>query len=87
MARRPRLKPIKIAWKPLSHAWGYAYAEEWRIELDPRMTDKTLLDIAVHETIHCCLPVLDEEAVDLTARHVANVLTRLGFRRFPDGDE
>ena len=83
---RARLKPIKIEMKALAKAWGYAYPDERKIQLDPRMNDKTLLDIATHETLHVVLPVLDEEAVDLAARHVANVLTRLGFRRFPEDD-
>ena len=83
---KPRLKPIKIEMKALAKAWGYAYPNERLIQLDPRMNDQTMLDIATHETLHVILPVLDEEAVDLAARHVANVLTRLGFRRFSEDD-
>lgn len=86
MARKPRMKPIKIEWKRLGKAWGYAYPAQRRIELDPRMTPKTLLDIAVHETLHVELPVLDEEAVDRTARQIANVLNRIGFIRKNEDD-
>lgn len=84
---RPKLKPIKIQWRSLSHAYGYAYPEEQRIELDKRLGPKTLMEIAAHEVLHCALPVLDEEAVDLAARHITNVLWRLGFRPRSTEDE
>jgi len=57
-----------------------AYPEEWRIELDPELDDKTLIDIATHETVHVVAPDLSEEAADRIGRHVADVLWRLGFR-------
>lgn len=40
-----------------------------------------LLDTIVHETLHAQLPLLDETAVDTTARVVAKVLHALGYRR------
>lgn len=40
-----------------------------------------LLDTIVHETLHAQLPLLDETAVDTTARVVANVLHALHYRR------
>ena len=81
MPRRPRFRPIKIQWKESKLVWGMAYPDEHRIELDPRMTDTTLIEVASHEVAHVILPVLDEEAVELLGRHVADVLTRLGFSR------
>jgi hypothetical protein len=58
-----------------------AYPDEHRIELDDRMTDVTLIEVASHEVAHVVLPVLDEDAVELLGRHIADVLTRLGFKR------
>lgn len=81
MPRRPRFRPIKIAWKKSESVWGMAFPEDRLIELDPRMTDQTLIEVASHEVTHVVLPVLDEEAVELLGRHIADVLTRLGFRR------
>lgn len=86
MARRPRLRPIKIEWKHLRKVWGYAYPKEHRIELDTRLGDKLLLDIAAHEVAHIVAPYLDEEAVDLLGRHIGNVLYRLNFRRVDQGE-
>lgn len=81
MARKKRFRKIKIAWKRSESVWGIAYPDEHRIELDDRMTDVTLIEVASHEVAHVVLPVLDEEAVELLGRHIADVLTRLGFRR------
>lgn len=74
------MRKIRIARKRNHGCWGMAYPKQWRIELDPHIEEKTLLDIATHEVTHVVLPMLDEEAVDLLGRHVADVLWRLGFR-------
>jgi hypothetical protein len=42
-----------------------------------------LMDTIIHETLHAQLPLLDETAVDTTARVVATVLHQLGYRRQP----
>lgn len=76
-----RLRKIKVEFKRNSGLWGLAYPDEWRIELDPALADKTLIDIATHEVAHVVIPDLDETAVDRLGRHVADVLWRLGFRR------
>lgn len=75
------MRKIRIARKRNPGAWGMAYPEQWRIELDPSLEDKTLIDIAVHEVTHVVLPVLDEAAVDILGKQVADVLWRLGFRK------
>ena len=84
MPKKRRFRQIKFSWRKSETVWGMAYPEEHRIELDPRMTDTTLIEVASHEVAHVVLPFLDEEAVELLGRHVANVLTRLGFRRTED---
>ena len=75
------MRRISIKRKRNKNAWGMAYPDEWRIELDPELDDKTLIDIAVHETVHVVARDLSEEATDRIGRHVADVLWRLGFRR------
>ena len=85
--KRKRLRPIRIAWVRSNLAWGMAYPEEWRIELDDRSCDKTLAGIAVHEVAYVVLPMLDEAAVEALGNHAADVLWRLGFRRIEKGDE
>lgn len=75
------MRKVRIAWKRNPGVWGLAFPDEWRIELDDRLHDKTLIDIATHETVHVVAPDLSEEATDRIGRHVADVLWRLGFRR------
>lgn len=79
--RRKRIKPILIEWKKLTTAWGWAYTEEHRIELDPRMDERTLLEVASHEVGHIVLPDVAEDKIDLLGKQIANVLWRIGFRR------
>jgi hypothetical protein len=79
------MRKIRIARKRNPGCWGLAFPAEWRIELDDRLHDKTLLDIATHEVAHVVIPDLDESAVDRLGKHVADVLWRLGFRREDDG--
>jgi hypothetical protein len=78
---KQRLRKIKIRFCELDDAWGLAYPDAWEIHLDHRLDDKTLIDIATHETVHVVAPDLSEEATDRIGRHVADVLWRLGFRR------
>ena len=74
------MRKVRIARKRNDRHWGMAYPEEWRIELNPDLEEKTLIDIATHETVHVVAPDLSEEATDRIGRHVADVLWRLGFR-------
>lgn len=87
MTRRKRLRPIKIVWKRLKDVWGYASTDQHLIELDERMGDKLLLEIAAHEVAHVVAPYLDEEAIDLLGRHIGDVLYRLKFRRADHGEQ
>lgn len=75
------MRKVRFKFKRNNGVWGLAFPQEWRIELDPFMDEKTLLDIAIHETTHVVAPDLSEEATDRIGRHVADVLWRLGFRR------
>jgi hypothetical protein len=75
------MRKVRIARKRNPGCWGLAFPAEWRIELDDRLSDKTLIDIAIHETAHVVAPDLSEECVDRIGRHCADVLWRLGFRK------
>ena len=75
------MRKVRYSFKRNPGCWGMAYPSEWRIELDDRLSDKTLIDIATHETVHVVAPDLSEEATDRIGRHVADILWRLGFRR------
>jgi hypothetical protein len=74
------MRKVRFRFKRNPAVWGLAFPDEWRIELDDRLHDKTLLDIAIHETVHVVAPDLSEECVDRIGRQCADVLWRLGFR-------
>lgn len=76
---RKRPKPIKIEFKTLPTAWGYAYPTERRIDLAKGMNPAKLMEIAIHEALHVELPDIDESAIDRTAKSLTDVLLRLGF--------
>lgn len=78
---KQRLKKIKFRFSKLPDAWGLAYADKWEIHLDKRLDEKTLLDIAIHEGLHCLFPDLSEEAVNQAGITLADLLWRLGYRR------
>jgi hypothetical protein len=75
------MRRIRISRKRNARVWGYAYPAENRIEIDPDIDDRLLLEIGVHETVHIACPDLAEEAVDRIGKAAADVLWRLGFRR------
>ena len=83
MARK-RFRRIKVEFEEMRTTWGLAYTDDYRIVLDPRMTDATMLEVAAHEVAHVICPYLEEEAVELLGRHIGDVLTRLGFRRIEE---
>jgi hypothetical protein len=75
------MRRIRYCYKRNRGMWGLAFPHEWRIEIDPALDDKTLLDIAIHEAAHVVIPELDEAQVDRLGRQAADLLWRMGFRR------
>jgi len=75
------MRRIQYCYKRNRGMWGLAFPHEWRIEIDPALDDKTLLDIAIHEAAHVVIPDLEEAQVDRLGRQAADLLWRMGFRR------
>ena len=61
------------------------YLPDWdgepTIWLDPNLRGRPALETAVHEALHLAAPWAYEEVVTQTARYLAMVLWRLGYRR------
>lgn len=53
------------------------------IRVDSRLTGEERLEVVIHEVIHAALWHLDEEYVEATARDLARILWRLGYK-LPD---
>jgi len=79
------MRKIRYRHKRNRGVWGLAYPDEWRIELDPELDDRTECDIALHEALHVLFPYLPEQSVDDGAKTLADLLWRLGFRK-QEGD-
>lgn len=80
------MRRISIRRKRNKNAWGMAYPLKYKIDLDPALEGKNLIEIAVHEVSHVVFPHLDEATVDLLGKQCADVLWRLKFRVSEDHD-
>lgn len=88
----PEIHPRKIklrgkVWTLCTHKmpdWGLCEPEpnapNKHIWIDPRCEGERMLEILLHEMLHCCYPDLDEEVITTTARSLAKVLWDLGYR-------
>lgn len=64
-------------------AWGTCDSPPGRhptIQIARSLRGKRLLEILVHESLHASIPLLEETAVDDTARDIARVLYLAGVR-------
>lgn len=80
------MRRISIRRRRNKNAWGMSYPESYKIDLDPDLTGKDLLEISVHEVAHVVFPHLNEESIDLLGKQCADVIWRLKFR-IPDEHE
>jgi hypothetical protein len=62
-----------------------SYLPEWTGEptiwLDPTLDGRAHLETALHEALHLACPWMYEKVVTQTARYLAMVVWRLGYRR------
>ena len=80
-----RGKRWRFLWETVrGNAVGYAERPGQTIQIDPRYCGRELLETIIHESLHACLWDLDEEAVTMTARDIARLLWRLGYRTEED---
>ena len=50
------------------------------IRINRELSGEGMLDTLIHEALHACLWDLDDEAVEPTAKDMARMLWRLGYR-------
>lgn len=75
------MRRIRFTHKRNPGVWGLAFPKDFRIELDPELDEKTEMDIALHEGLHCLMPYLSEEPIDEAGKALADLLWRMGYRR------
>lgn len=74
-------KNIKVVHKDLGNKWGYAYIEDWKIEIDKLAKGKKHLEISLHETSHLLFPDMEEADINKISIAYTNLLWKLGYRR------
>lgn len=74
---------VKVVHRKLGKekAYGLAYAEKNKIEIDPRQRPKTLLDTYIHEYFHIRFPEWSETKVKREARALTKFLWNLKYRQ------
>jgi hypothetical protein len=75
--RKPQIRDKKLE----GHVLGYAYQEDFEIEIDPRQVSKEYLDTLIHEMLHCFLPDLSERAITRMAHLMADEIWKRRYRR------
>ena len=81
MRHKFRSKNYEIKLMDTGDEWGSCHAQAKQIWLDKNAPPKKLLDAAIHEGLHACLPDTTEDAVDSTGTDIAGLLWKLGYRK------
>lgn len=80
--RKAARKSVHIEEKKLGrhNAYGFAYFEEHKIVLDPRLRGKHKLEILLHELLHIADPEMEEKEVIRISKVLAHNAWRYGVR-------
>ena len=57
-----------------------SHAPRKHIWIHPQLSGERMLDVIIHECLHCALPDIDEGVITETATSIAKVLWDLGYR-------
>lgn len=74
------MRRIHYATKRNRGAWGMAYPDERRIEIDPALEGRSKLEILLHESLHVLLPQFPEDVINEFGKTQADLIWRAGFR-------
>lgn len=55
-------------------------APDKHIWIDPACRGQWMLEVLIHEMLHCCYPDMREDAIATAASSIAKVLWDLGYR-------
>jgi hypothetical protein len=78
---RTRKLPPSMVSGQFRPTLGYAWREDWRIDVDPRQAPQERLDTIIHEALHLLFPKLTERKTTYRAVQLSNLLWRQGYRR------
>jgi hypothetical protein len=63
------------------NALGFAYQEDFEIEIEKNQSSKEYLNTLIHEMLHCFLPDLKEGQITRLADIMSNQIWRKNYRR------
>jgi len=76
------LKAPEVREKQLEdNVFGYAYQDDFEIEIDPRQDSKEYLNTLTHEMLHCILPDLSEKSITKMANIITDEIWKKRYRR------
>ena len=81
MKHKFRSKQYEIKLMDTGDEWGSCHYKARQIWLDKNAKPKRLLDSAIHEGLHACIPDIIEPVVNLAATDIAGLLWKLGYRK------
>jgi hypothetical protein len=77
-----KLKKPTIRQKKLDgNVLGWAYQDDFEIEIDPRQISKEYLNTLIHEMLHCFLPDLSERNIIKMSNIMTDAIWKKNFRR------
>ena len=71
---------IKICLSKI-HGLAEYYKGHGEITIDPRQSEREMLDTGIHESIHLAYPEKTEDEVEAASAIIARVVWALGYRR------
>lgn len=80
------MRRIKVIYRNLKKAWGYANMDTGVIEVDKKVKGKKHLEIMIHEMTHILWPEETEEEVERKSIIMTNTLWNQKYRRIDDSN-
>ena len=74
------IKKLKIQEVPLKNHFGFAFKDEYRIEIAPCKNGRSLMSTYAHEIAHLILPDASETKIKQIAAIFTKALWGAGFR-------
>ena len=76
--RKPRVKEVDLSKE---NALGFAYQDDFEIEIEPKQSSKEYLNTLIHEMLHCFFPELKENQITKLADIMAENIWKKSYRR------
>jgi hypothetical protein len=76
--KKPKIKEVSLEKE---NALGFAYQDDFEIEIEPKQSSKEYLNTLIHEMLHCFFPELKEGQITKLADIMADNIWKKNYRR------